>query len=82
MLLWNRQLTISPDSLNAGMAGMVDAVTHVNSVSDYEFALWAPVLGTFGRWVFRPAAKTSARSPMRWRSVAFRTKPSGQRSMP
>jgi hypothetical protein len=49
MLLWNRQLTISPDSFNAGMAGMVDAVTHVNSVSDYEFALWAPVLGTFGR---------------------------------
>ena len=48
MLLWNRQLTISPDSFNAGMAGMVDAVTHVNSVSDYEFALWAPVLGTFG----------------------------------
>jgi hypothetical protein len=49
MLLWNRQLTISPDSLNAGMAGMMDAITHVNSVSDYEFALWAPVLGTFGR---------------------------------
>ena len=50
MFLWNRQITIEPDSLNAGVAGLVDAVTHVNSVSDYEFSLWAPVLGTLGQF--------------------------------
>jgi hypothetical protein len=50
MFLWNRQITISPDSFNAGVAGLVDAVTHVNSVSDYEFSLWAPVLGTLGQF--------------------------------
>lgn len=50
MFLWNRQITIEPDSLNAGVAGLVDAVTHVNSVSDYEFSLWAQVLGTLGQF--------------------------------
>ena len=50
MFLWNRQITIEPDSLNAGVAGLVDGVTHVNSVSDYEFSLWAPVLGTLGQF--------------------------------
>jgi len=50
MFLWNRQLTIRPDSFKAGVAALVDGVAHVNSVSDYEFSLWAPVLGTLGQF--------------------------------
>ena len=49
MYLWNREMFLSPAHLNEGVAGLVDAVTHVNSVSDYEFRVWATVLGTFGR---------------------------------
>ena len=52
MYIYNRQLTIRPDSLRAGSAALVDAVTHLNDNSSYQFALWQGLLGapvgTFG----------------------------------
>ena len=50
--LYNRQLTLRPDSLRAGSAALVDAVTHLNANSSNQFALWQGLLGapvgTFG----------------------------------
>ena len=50
--LYNRQLTIKPDSLRAGSAALVDAVSHLNANSSNQFALWQGLLGapvgTFG----------------------------------
>ncbi len=52
MYIYNRQLTIKPDSLRAGSAALVDAVTHLNGSSSNQFALWQGLLGapvgTFG----------------------------------
>lgn len=45
MYLWNRLLMASPAEFTEVAPALVDAVEYVNSVSAYDFSLWATVLG-------------------------------------
>jgi len=45
MYLWNRLLMASPAEFTEVAPPLVDAVEYVNSVSAYDFSLWATVLG-------------------------------------
>ena len=45
MYLWNRLLMASPAKFTEVAPALVDAVEYVNSVSAYDFSLWATVLG-------------------------------------
>lgn len=45
MKMFNRLMTLKPGSLVEGTEAMVDAVTHINANTSYDFTLWQSLLG-------------------------------------
>ncbi len=50
MKLWNRVIRVKPETLSEGNASLIDAHEYINSVSDYNYALWETVIGTLGEF--------------------------------